>query len=57
MNTKIDKNKVAIVMLAFADFEALEISLAAYSKFLKGKTQLYILQNGRGNYDCERTYK
>lgn len=54
---KIDRNKVAVVMLAYADFEAMEIALAAYSKFIKEGLNFYILQNGRGTYDCERTYK
>ena len=54
---KINKNKIAVVMLAYADFEAMEIALAAYSKFMKEGVNFYILQNGRGTYDCERTYR
>jgi hypothetical protein len=51
------KPKTAIVLLAYADFEALEISLAVYGKYLAGDTKLFVLQNGRGSYDCERTYR
>lgn len=50
-------DKLAIVLLCYADFESLEISLAAYTKFLPQNTKLFILQNGRGSYDCERTYR
>lgn len=50
-------DKLAIVLLCYADFESLEISLAAYTKFLPKDTKLFILQNGRGSYDCERTYR
>jgi hypothetical protein len=50
------EDRTAIVLLAYADFESLEISLAVYSKFIAGKMKLFILQNGRGTYDCERTY-
>lgn len=53
----IDKKKVAVVLLAFADFEALEISLAAISKTIHNDITLFILQNGRGTYDCERTFR
>lgn len=53
----IDKSKVAVVLLAFADFEALEISLANISKTINDGFALFILQNGRGTYDCERTYR
>lgn len=56
MQGKVDKKKLAVVLLAYADFESLEISLAAYSKFLAKDVKFYILQNGRGTYDCERTY-
>ena len=49
--------KIAVVILAYADFESLEITLAAHSKFLPQNVNFYILQNGRGSYDCERTYK
>jgi len=50
------RNKIAVVLLAYADFESLEIALAAHTKFLPEDVHLFILQNGRGNYDCERTY-
>ncbi|MDR1901366.1 MAG: DUF4422 domain-containing protein [Treponema sp.] len=51
------KPKTAIILLAYADFESLEISLAIYGKYLTGDTKLFVLQNGRGSYDCERTYR
>jgi len=51
------RNKVAIVLLAHSDFESLEISLAAHTKFLPEDVKIFILQNGRGSYDCERTYR
>ena len=49
--------KIAIILLSYADYEALEISLAAYTKHMKPNYKLFILQNGRGTYDCERTYR
>ena len=53
---------LAIVILAYSDYESLELTLAVHAKFLpylnEGKRiKIYILQNGRGTYDCERTYK
>lgn len=51
------KPKTAIVLLAYSDFESLELSLAVYSKFISGDTKLFVLQNGRGTYDTERTYR
>ncbi len=51
------KNKTAIVILSYADYESLEISLACHSKFLDKESKIFILQNGRGTYDCERTYE
>lgn len=49
--------KIAIVQLCFADFESLEISLAAYVKLTTPDIHIYLLQNGRGTYDTERTYR
>ena len=49
--------KTAIILLAYADFEAMEISLANYAKLMKPEYKMFILQNGRGTYDCERTYR
>lgn len=55
------KKNLAIVILAYSDYESLEISLALHSKFLPYKTndnervKIFILQNGRNTYDCERT--
>lgn len=51
------KEKTAIVLLAYADYESLELTLAAYASFIKNDEKLFILQNGRGTYDCERTYR
>lgn len=55
-------NGIAVLVLAFADYESLEISLAVHSKFFPlvvngQRVRLFILQNGRGTYDCERTYR
>ena len=50
------KNKTAIVILAYADFESLEIALACHARFMDKDCKIFILQNGRGTYDCERTY-
>ncbi|MBO5566863.1 MAG: glycosyltransferase family 2 protein [Succinivibrio sp.] len=49
-------NKVAIIILAYSDYESLEISLACHANFLNENYKFFILQNGRGNYDCEMTY-
>ena len=57
MSLTIDKSKIAIIILAYADFESFELTLAAYSKFLSENHKIFILQNGRDTYDCERTYK
>ena len=57
------KRKLALVILSYADYEALEISLAAISKHLPTDTNgyygpdIFILQNGRQTYDTERTYR
>lgn len=52
------KKKTAIVILAFADYESLELALASHAKYSIGSgVDIYILQNGRGTYDCERTYQ
>lgn len=51
------KNKTAIIILAYADYESLEITLACHAKFLDKESKIFILQNGRGTYDCERTYE
>ena len=51
------KEKLAIVILSYADYESLELSLATHAKFSVNKgVRIFILQNGRGSYDCERTY-
>ena len=57
------KRKLAVVILSYSDYESLEISLAAISKHLPSDTSgycgpdIFILQNGRGTYDTERTYR
>lgn len=47
--------RVAIVMLACRDYEAMELSLACHTAYLPEGTRLFILQNCRGSYDAERT--
>ena len=50
------KAKTAIVILAFAEYESLELSLAAHARFsVDAGVPIFILQNGRGTYDTERT--
>jgi hypothetical protein len=52
------KKKAAIVILAYADYESLELALASHAKYsVDAGLDIYILQNGRGTYDCERTYE
>ena len=53
----IDFKKIAIVVLCYSDYESLEISLALYSKLTNPNVDIYLLQNGRGTYDTERTYR
>ena len=50
------KSKTAIVILAFAEYESLELSLATHARFsVDAGVPIFILQNGRGTYDTERT--
>ena len=49
--------RVAIVMLACSDFEAMEVALACHGAFLPKDVPFYILQNCRGTYDSERTFE
>jgi len=49
--------RTALVILAYADYESLEITLAAYGRLLAEGQKVFVLQNGRGTYDCERTYR
>lgn len=51
------KKKTAVVILAYADYESLELTLAAHTKFTPKDIKIFILQNGRGSFDCERTYQ
>lgn len=53
----ITSENIAILQLCYADFEALEISLAAYVKLAPRNVHMFLLQNGRGTYDTERTYR
>ena len=59
MNEKINNfmKKCATVILAYADYESFELALAAHAKFLSQQQKLFILQNGRDTYDCDRTYE
>lgn len=58
MNVNDFKKRTAIVILAYADFESLELALATHAKFsTTSGVDIYILQNGRRTYDCERTYE
>ena len=51
------KSQTAIVILAYAEYESLELALATHAKFtVESGLPIYILQNGRGTYDTERTY-
>ena len=51
------KQKTAIIILAYADYESLELALATHARFtVDSGVPIYILQNGRGTYDTERTY-
>lgn len=51
------KQKLAIVILAYSEYESLELALATHAKFsTDSDVDIFILQNGRGTYDCERTY-
>ena len=57
-----DISDLAVVILAYSDYESLELSLAVHSKFFPldvegNRVKVYILQNGRSTYDCERTYQ
>jgi len=51
----INKSKIAILMLACRDYEAMEVSLACHMEFGDPDVNLYILQNCYGDYDAERT--
>lgn len=51
------KEQTAILILAYADYESLELALATHAKYtVDSGLPIYILQNGRGTYDTERTY-
>ena len=47
--------RVAIVMLACRDYEAMELALACHAAYLPDGARLFILQNCRGTYDADRT--
>lgn len=58
MCTSPTTSNLAVVILSYADYESLELTLAAHSKlFNDDGVKFYILQNGRGSYDCERTLR
>jgi len=46
--------RVAILMLACRDYEALEVSLACHTAYGEPDVPLFVLQNCRGGYDEER---
>ena len=48
-------SRVAVVMLACRDYEAMEIALACHAAYLPDGVRLFVLQNCRGCYDSERT--
>ena len=51
------KKKTAIVILAFENHDCLELALACHARFsVPAGVPIFILQNGRGTYDTERTY-
>ncbi len=51
------KKKTAIVILAFENYDSLELALASHARFsVPAGVPIFILQNGRGTYDTERTY-
>ena len=57
MNNSAEGKKLAILILAYADYESLELALATHAKYSMHRgIPIYILQNGRGTYDTERTY-
>lgn len=47
--------KLAIVILACRDYEALELSLACHTAYRPDGVPLFILPNCQGGYDAERT--
>lgn len=52
---RIDRRRLAIVMLASRDYEAMEIALACHARFGPPDVPLFILQNSFGDYDSDRT--
>ena len=62
MTALLNSHKIAGLILSYADFESLEITLAVHAKLIEENQELqnfklFILQNGRGTYDCEQTYQ
>ncbi|WP_216333616.1 hypothetical protein [Rhizobium sp. X9] len=51
----INKNDIAILMLACRDYEAMEVSLACHLEFGDPSVRIFVLQNCFGDYDAERT--
>lgn len=49
--------KTAVVILACKDYESLEISLPNYLENTSEDIHFFVLQNGRGTYDKERTFR
>ncbi|MBQ8251082.1 MAG: hypothetical protein IJY92_04125 [Alphaproteobacteria bacterium] len=50
-------SKTAIVILSCEDYESLEISLPNYLEMTPPDVHFFILQNGFGTYDKNRTLK
>lgn len=48
-------SKIAVLMLACRDYEAMELALACHTAYAQPDVPIFILQNCRGNYDAERT--
>ena len=62
MTSLLKSHKVAGLILSYADYESLELTLAVHAKLIEENDELrdfklFILQNGRGTYDCEQTYQ
>jgi hypothetical protein len=58
INENVIRKKCAIVLLAYSDYESLELALACHAKCIEegeNYPTLYIIQNGHGTYDTERT--
>lgn len=62
MTSLLESKKICGLILSYADYESLELTLAVHAKLIEENEELrnfklFILQNGRGSYDCEQTYQ